>query len=429
MPAETASARQPVPGPSETYATTDRAAPAAASRPSGDGPLKGLRILDLTRLYPGPLATMMLAEMGAEVIKIEDTLRPDPMRVYPPYVGDQSAGFLAVNRGKRSLALKLNSDSGHEVFFDLVKSADVVIEQFRPGVLSQLGIDYYEAIKSNPAIIYVSLTGYGQEGPYAGNAGHDINYIGYSGLLGATGNALGGPALPGGQVADIGGGAYPAVIAVLAAVHARRQTGIGQRVDVSMLDGTLPLMSLQLAHFWATGENPQPWERPLAGGLPAYGVYQCADGRYLALGALEPKFWRLFCQLIGKPDWEELGLQRGDDGRRLITQLQKLFRKRSRSQWLELFGDSDICCTPVLDIPDLEGDPHLRARGMVVEQEHPAVGAVKGIGQPIKFKGTPERIGPAAPLLGEHSEVILSEIGYDDARIDELKKLRIILSR
>src|SRR4030065_419447 len=220
------------------------------------GPLKGIRILDLTRLYPGPLGTMMLADMGAEVIKIEDMNSLDYMRHYPPYLASESAGYLAVNRSKRSLALNLKVKKGVDIFWKLVKTADIVIEQFRPGVLDEMGMGYESARRIKKNIIYVSVTGYGQNGPYALHAGHDINYIGYSGILSTTGTKKTGPIIPGPQIADVAGGAYMTIIACLSSLWARQKSGKGQIVDVSMLDAIPPLMTLQMAHYQAVGLIP-----------------------------------------------------------------------------------------------------------------------------------------------------------------------------
>ena len=267
------------------------------------GPLQGIRILDLTRLLPGPLATMLMADMGAEVIKIEDPNAPDYVRNFPPYQNGESLNYLSLNRSKRSVLLDYRTDEGRATFFDLVKTADVVIEQFRPGYLANLGLGYEAARVHNPLIIYVSVTGYGQTGPYAHLAGHDINYVGLSGVLGMTGEADGPPVQAGVQLADIAGGSYMAVIGTLAALTARQQQGVGQHVDVSMTDGAMPLLQSVFAMHVGQMAEAVRGSAPLSGGLPNYGVYPCQDGRYVALGTLEPKFWTKFCRLVEKPDW------------------------------------------------------------------------------------------------------------------------------
>lgn len=412
---------------------TDRDRQAKSTMPvnggnSQDGPLAGVRILDLTRLYPGPLATMLMAEMGAEVIKVEDVIRPDPIRFYPPFVGPDSAAYLAVNRSKRSLSLKLNEETGQEIFFRLVKRADIVIEQFRPGVLDELGLGYVEAIKSNPRIIYLSLSGYGQNGPYSGKAGHDLNFIGYSGLLALSRDGLGNPVIPGVQIADIAGGAYMAVIAALSALWARNNSGVGQRVDVSMLDAVMPLMSLQLARYWAGGEDEQAAAEPLTGGLACYGVYRCADGKFLVVGALEPKFWKQFCEILDRPQWGSRQFSQGREAQAFKEELAALFLTKTRRQWMSLFGEADVCVSPLLDLEELESDPQLRERGVFLEQEHPELGMLKGIANPLKFSRSRTGAEHPAPALGEHSEAILQELGYTHNQIREMLRKNIVFS-
>lgn len=393
-----------------------------------EGPLLGIRILDLTRLYPGPLATMMLGDMGADVIKIEDISSPDYMRFYPPYIGDQSAGFLAVNRSKRSIALNLKNQTGRDIFWKLAATADIVVEPFRPGVLDDMGLGYERTCKIKPEIIYISLTGYGQNGPYAGHAGHDINFIGYSGILAATATAQTGPVLPGPQLGDIAGGAYMTVIACLAALWASKTTGKGQKVDVSMLDGLLPLMTLQMAHTWSTQTGFAPGEAPLSGGLACYGVYRCRDGKYMALGILEEKFWKKFCDMARRPDWEEQFLVHGDDAKKLRSEIAALFLTSTRKEWTRKAAELDICLTPVLEPGEIEDDPHIRTRSMIIEQNHPACGKVKGIGPPIKFSQTPAQPSRPAPALGQDTAGILSEIGYVPDQIEALENDGVILT-
>jgi crotonobetainyl-CoA:carnitine CoA-transferase CaiB-like acyl-CoA transferase len=392
-----------------------------------NGPLAGIRILDLTKLYPGPLATMMLAEMGADVIKIEDPAAPDPMRFYPPYIADQSAGFLAVNRSKRSLALNLKTPAGRDIFFKLAAGADIVIEQFRPGVVDAMGIGYERAKEVHPGIIYVSLTGYGQDGPYSRQAGHDINYIGYSGILAATGTALSGPVVPGPQLADVAGGAYMTIIACLSAVWAREKSGRGQRVDVAMLDGVLPLMTLQMAHSLATQTSFAPQDAPLSGGLAHYGVYECSDGNFIALGILEEKFWKHFCNWVNRPDWTDQLFALGEEGEKLRVALAGLFKTRSRDDWTKAAAGLDVCLTPVCGIGELQHDPHLSARGMIIKQSHPLCGNISGIGMPLKFSETPGPAARPAPALGQDTLSLLSEIGFQPDEIAALQEEGVIL--
>jgi len=391
------------------------------------GPLQGIRILDLTRLYPGPLGTMMLADMGANVIKIEDVNAPDYMRYYPPYIQSESAGFVAVNRSKRSLAVNLKIKDGVDIFLALVKTADIVIEQFRPGVLDDLGIGYETAREVKPDIIYVSITGYGQDGPYAKDAGHDINFIGYAGILSGTGSPKTGPILPGPQLGDVAGGAYMSIIACLSALWARERTGRGQRVDVSMLDCVLPLMTLQMAHYQATQTAMAPGEPPLSGGLACYGVYPCADDKYIALGILEAKFWKIFCDMAGRPDWTDQHMVMGDAAVKIREEIAALFRTKTRDEWITGTKNLDVCLTPVLDISEVESDPQLQARHMVYEQAHPVCGKIKGIGVPLKFSQTKAEPAWPSPALGEDTKYILEELGYRQEEIEALREKKVIL--
>jgi crotonobetainyl-CoA:carnitine CoA-transferase CaiB-like acyl-CoA transferase len=391
------------------------------------GPLKGIRLLDFTRLYPGPLGTMMLADMGAEVIKIEDMNTPDYMRFYPPYIVSQSAGFLAVNRSKRSIALNLKHKKGVNIFFSLLPTVDIVVEQFRPGVMDEIGLDYDAARRVKPDIIYVSLTGYGQNGPYAQAAGHDINYIGYSGILETTGSRKTGPIIPGPQIADVAGGAYMTIIACLSALWAREKTGKGQKVDVSMLDAILPLMTLQMAHYHAAGLAPAPGEAALTGGLACYGVYKCADGKYIALGILEEKFWESFCEMAARPEWIDRQFAIGKEAEELRSEIAAFFITRTRDQWITAADGFDTCLTPVLEIGEVEKDSHVQARNMIIEQTHPVCGRIKGIGVPLKFSKTPAKPSGSAPSLGKDTASILNEIGYSKKEIETLRKEGIIL--
>ena len=305
------------------------------------GPLSGIRLLDLTQLYPGPLATMMLADLGADVVRIEHPSRLDILHLLPPFVGKESAAYLSLNRSKRSLGLDTGKKEGQRVFFDLVRTADVVVEQFRPGVLDKIGIGYEQAVPFNPRIIYVSITGFGQDGPYRKKAGHDINYMALAGLLSQVKKG-GEMVLPGFQTADVVGGGYMSVIACMAALWNRERTGKGQSVDVSMMDGILPMLSLQLAQYWGS-PGADETVNLFDGTFPFYGVYECADGKSVSLGALEQKFWTGFCQMAGKPEWLPLQFSMGDEKRRVREEIAALFKTKSRDEWLRLAEIHDIC--------------------------------------------------------------------------------------
>lgn len=375
------------------------------------GPLLGLRILDLTRLLPGPLGTMLMADMGAEVIKIENPNSPDYVRMFPPHVHDESVHYLAYNRSKKSVLLDYTTPEGRETLLTMLETADVVVEQFRPGHLDRLGLGYETAKTRNPRLIYVSVTGYGQTGPYAHLAGHDLNYLGLSGVLSLTGDPGEAPTVPGVQLADIMGGSYGCVMGTLAAVYARERTGKGQHVDISMTDCVMPLLSVAQALFAGTGNVPERGRMPLSGGQPNYGVYRCADepdaqgivsARYIALGTLEPKFWQKFCTLVGRPNWLMFMLPQSPGERAdYKAQVQALVAERTQAEWVQLGTEHDLLITPVLTLDELPNDPHLQARQMIDSRPHPVAGAVPLVGVPIKFSETPARPAWPAPKLGD----------------------------
>jgi alpha-methylacyl-CoA racemase len=391
------------------------------------GPLRGIRILDLTQLYPGPLATMMLADLGADVVRLEHPSRPDNVHHLPPFIGKESAAYLTLNRSKRSLALDTAKEVGRKVFFDLVRTADVVVEQFRPGVLEKIGIGYVQAVPFNPRIIYVSITGFGQDGPYRNKAGHDINYMALAGLLSQVkkGEEM---VLPGFQTADVVGGGYMSVIACMAALWHREKTGKGQRVDVSMTDSVMPMITLQLAQYWGSqGDNEIM--NPFDGSFPFYGVYECADGKPVSLGALEQKFWAGFCQMADKPEWLSLQFAMGEERRKVREEVAGLFKTKPRDEWLKLAEVHDICLSSIHELGDLEMDPQLQAREMIIETEHEEGLKLKGIGIPIKFSDSkPDKPQPA-PMVGQDSIEILKELGYSHERIEELLEKEIVFAQ
>lgn len=395
--------------------------PAALHRKPASGPLMGIKVLDFTRLLPGPMATMMMADMGAEVIKIEDPDAPDYIRDFPPFINDTAAYYLAVNRSKRSLAVNYNTPKGKELIYELAKTADVVMEQFRPGVMKSLGLEYETLKAINPKLIYVSVTGYGQTGPYSSQAGHDLNYIAYSGLLGVTGNDHG-PVIPGGQIADIAGGSYMALNACMAALLSRGNTGQGQHVDVAMLDATMPLSTFAFTEYVATGKASPASGHQLSGKLANYNTYLCADGRYVALGALEPKFWRSFCKAVNKPEWQDSILEEGEALQTLKKEVALLFLKEPSAYWLALSDKYDFCLSPILKQEELAENPQIQARNMIVRSE----GGMQHIGVPLKFSGTPADIHWQAPMLGADTVGILKEAGYTEDQIKSLLQEHIV---
>lgn len=330
-------------------------------------PLDGLTVIDLTRLLPGPMATMHLADLGAEVIKIEDPGAGDYARVMGAMGEGMSHFFALVNRNKKSLVLDLKQADDRDVLLALVDAADILVEGFRPGVMTRLGLDYATLAARNPRLVYCSITGYGQQGPYAQRAGHDINYLGYAGVLDQTGVAGAPPALCNLQIADLLGGTLTPLVGVLAAVIDARARGRGRHVDVAMTDAVLAHAIFPMVQVLAEGEPRPRGEDMLTGGVPCYGVYETRDGRYMAVGALEEKFWQRVCDTLDRADLKAFHLSTGAEGAWAREQLEAIFRSRSMAEWTALFDAVDCCVTPVLRLHESLADPQVQARDMVIE--------------------------------------------------------------
>jgi len=390
-----------------------------------DLPLGDVRVLDLSRLLPGGFCSLLLADLGADVIKVEDTAAGDYVRWAPPFYGPEelqpsgtrSALYLSLNRGKRSVRLDLKSDAGRDAFLRLARSADVVLESFRPGVLDRLGVGY-DALRSvNPGIVVCAITGYGQSGPNADRAGHDTNYLALGGLLGMTGAAGGPPVQSAGQIADIGGGALMAAFSILAALRERERSGEGQLVDVSMTDGALSWLAMVAAQLFCDGVVPQRGRLPLAGAIACYLPYEASDG-WVSCGALELKFWRAFCQGVGREDLlEHQFAAPGSAGWRAVAEV---FRGRTREEWRAFNDEHDCCIEPVLELDEVLASELVAAREMVVEVDQPGIGGVRLLGHPVKLSRTPADPVRPAPALGEHTEEVLGEAGLDRESIEAL---------
>lgn len=388
-------------------------------------PLADVRVLDLTRLLPGGFCSLLLADFGAEVLKVEDTGAGDYVRWAPPYYGDdelnasgtRSALYLALNRGKRSLRLDLKTDGGREVLLRLARDHDVLLESFRPGVLDRLGVGYERLREQNPGLVYCAITGYGQTGPYAQRAGHDMNYLGLVGLLGVSGPAGGPPVQAAGQIADLGGGALMAAFGIMAALRERERSGQGQLVDVSMSDGALAWLAMVVGKYFADGQVPQRGDLELAGRLICYLPYEAKDG-WVSLGALEHKFWRAWCEGVDRPDLVEHQFER--PGSEPHAQVCEIFRQRTRAEWSAFAQEHDCCLEPVLDLDEALDSELVRARDMVVELDQPGIGPVRQLGVPVKLSRTPGRVERPAPAIGEHTEEVLAAAGYDEDEIAAL---------
>ena len=387
-------------------------------------PLEGLKVLDLSRLLPGGFCSMMLADFGADVIKVEDTGMGDYVRWSPPYYegADETARgalFLALNRGKRSIRVDLKTEGGRDVLLRLARDADVLLESFRPGVLDRLGVGYERLRAENPRLVYCAITGYGQDGPNRDRSGHDMNYLGLGGILGLTGDADGPPVQAAGQIADIGGGALMAAIGILVALRERERSGEGQLVDASMFDGALSWLALVAAEAFASGRAQRRGELQLAGSLTCYRPYRCADG-YVTLGALEPKFWRAFCEGVGREDLIGNAFDPpGSDAHRAVSEI---FAGRTRDEWRAFASEHDCCLEPVLELDEVLDSELVAAREMVVQLAQPGVsGPVKLLGAPVKLSRTPaDPVRAPGPGLGEHTSEVLAATGFSQEEIAAL---------
>jgi crotonobetainyl-CoA:carnitine CoA-transferase CaiB-like acyl-CoA transferase len=375
-------------------------------------PLRDVKILDLTRLLPGAVCTLILADLGADVLKIEEPGRGDYLRAFPPLGRTQSALFTALNRGKRSMTLNLKAPKGRVLLLELARDADVLVEGFRPGVLARLGLDVTTLHTTNPRLIICAISGYGQRGPLRDRVGHDLNYLGYAGALPLFAPRGGGsPIVPGVQLADIGGGALPAAIGILAALLERERSGAGQVLDIAMTDGVLHWLAMYAAEQWASGAIPEGGRGPLSGGYACYGVYATADGRALTVAAVEPHFWANLCRMLDREQFIALQYAPWADQERMFAELDALFATRALGDWLRFFGDAEVCVGPALRLPEaleLHAD-----RTFTLDQ--PGEGRLPQLGG---------LLGPTAtlpaPALGEHTDATLASLGRDAADIAAL---------
>ena len=379
-------------------------------------PLTGIRVVDLSRYAPGPYCTMLMADLGADVIVVEE----------PPSVGrrvdremgvsDRYKAFLPMGRNKRSVALDLKSPDMREAFFRLVDGADVVVEGFRPGVVGRLGVDYEAVKQRNPRAIYCSLSGYGQTGPHADLPGHDLNYISLAGTLGMIGWPGQPPSIPINVLADFAGGGLYAAFSVLAAVIARQRTGRGQHIDMAMMDGVLSLACLAAGDYFSSGVPPRPGEYFLNGSLPCYNVYATADDKWLSVACMEPWFWKKLCQALGCEQYTDVQFD-ADKAPEMFAYLRRRFKEKTRDEWFAELKAQDVCATPVYGLEEALAQPHVRERAMITTLEHPEYGPIPQIGVAPKFSETPGRVRTLAPQPGEHTEEVLREAGLSEEEI------------
>lgn len=386
------------------------------------GPLKEMKILDFTTLLPGPYATMTLADLGADVLRIVSGSRPDLASFLPPFLPgtNLSCAIAYLGRGKRCMTLNLKDPRAGGIVRKLIGEYDIVIEQFRPGVMAKLGLDYESLKTTHPSLIYCSLTGYGQTGPMRNRAGHDINYLARAGVAACSGHKETGPCLCGVQIADVASGSNHAVIGILAAVVHRHRTGEGQYVDVSMTDGAVAFNALFAAAYLVDGSENCCGEGVLNGGS-LYDFYETQDGKYLSFGGLEPQFFSAFCEAVGRPDLIPGGVIPADLPR-VKEEVRRVLKTKTRDEWAAVFAKIDACVEPVLSLGEALGDDQVRTRGMVVEVDLPGGGKVKQPGHPIRYSATPPQYGPAGCVAGIHTREVLIGLGYGNDEIDQFEK-------
>lgn len=402
------------------------------------GPLTSLKVLDFSTLLPGPFGSMVLADLGAEVVRVESPTRPDMVRILPPQVDGVSAAHAFLNRSKKAITLDLKRPAAVDTVKHLVSTYDIVIEQFRPGVMDRLGVGY-EALKAvNPSIIYCSITGYGQTGPYKDRAGHDMNYLSIAGVTGYNGRKATGPAPINVQLADVAGGSYHAVMGILAAVIHRQQTGEGQHVDISMTDAAFSMHALTAPPALLGGVQPGLEDTQLNGGS-FYDCYETSDGRYLSVGGLEPQFFAQFCAALGHPEWSGKGLALNPDIQGpLKLDIAEVMKTKSFAEWSEIFASLDCCVEPVLSFSEACEHPQIKARELLVEvpvtktdsksgNEDKGVKTQTQLASPFKFSKTKPEYRSIGAQLGEHTDEILAEAGLNESEIAELRKAGAIL--
>jgi crotonobetainyl-CoA:carnitine CoA-transferase CaiB-like acyl-CoA transferase len=367
-------------------------------------PLEGLLVLDFSTLLPGPCASLLLADAGARVVKIEKPGKGDEMRSYEPKVGEDSINFSMLNRGKQSLAIDLKAPDSLARLRPLIERADVLIEQFRPGVMERLGLGYEVVWRINPQLVYCSITGWGQTGPKAGNAGHDLNYLAETGVLGLSGGAAGEPVLPPILAADIAGGAYPAVMNILLALMRRDRTGCGSYLDVSMADNLFTFMYWGLGNGFALGRWPGCGDEIVTGGSPRYQIYPTADGRYLAAAPLENKFWANFCQLIELPESLRSPTAPVEEVKAAVAER---IAKESAAHWQSVLAGQDVCCSIVATLEEAVQDTQVKARGVFERQLDVAGKTLPALPTPIAPLFRAANTCASAPRLNETLDPLL----------------------
>lgn len=386
--------------------------------------LEGITVLDFTRLLPGPFATQLLCNLGADVIKIEEPVVGDYMRLVPPTVQGVSYPFLMVNRGKRDLAVDLTTHEGQEIVHKLAARADILVEQFRPGVMGELRCDYETLARINPRLVYCSFSGFGQTGPSRDIPGHDITFEALAGILGVPAEGHGKPAIPGVPIADLAS-AFNAAFAILAALRTRDRTGRGEFVDVSIFDTAVALMVLNLAHYLATGKEPVAGETILTGVFPSYNLYETADGRWLAVAAVEPKFWARLCEALDMPEFTENQFVDGPEAARVLHAFRERFRSKTLAEWEALLS-KELPVAGVKRISEIVRDAHVRGRELLPVVDVPSLWKTQVVGHPGKHERSEVRNPARVPRKGEDTETILASLGYSKDDIEDLVRRGIV---
>ena len=396
-------------------------------------PLEGIEVLYFSSAGPGPFCTMILGDLGADVIKIE-TPPQTPSRRVGRKISKQDALYQAIDRNKRSIGLNLKSEKSRHIYYQLAERADVIVEGWRPGVAKRLAVDYETIAKINPRIVYCAITGYGQDGPYRDLPGHDINFISIGGALSLIGDKDSQPTIPLNLIADMGGGGMHAVVGILSALIVREKTGKGQYIDISLTDSVISLLVYMATNYFRSGAEIKRGETLLGGGYSYYNIYKTKDGKYITFGAIEPYLWADVCRALGREEFipfhveADHGIRKAEDKKweEISSNLKQLFLTKTRDEWFEILSKKNLAIAKVLSLDEVFRDPQVLHRQMVVELEHPTEGKVKQIGIPIKLSDTPGKIRRLPPVLGEHTEEILTEIGYSKQSIAELRQEKAI---
>jgi crotonobetainyl-CoA:carnitine CoA-transferase CaiB-like acyl-CoA transferase len=389
-------------------------------------PLEGMQVLDLSQRLPGGLCTQILAYLGAEVIKLENPRGGDGFRNTPPLLGANGSFFYILNRNKKSMILNIKKPAGRDIFLNMASGADIIVESARPGTMKKIGLAYEDLQGLNPKIIYCSVTGFGQTGPYRERPAHDINILAISGILEVLGEKGRPPIVPAIMISGSGGGGITAALGIMAALLRRERTGKGQYLDVSILDGLSPFLALMMSEYLAGQEAPIRGESRLGGGHACYNIYETRDGKFLALGCLEKKFWDELCRCLKREDLCADLLAPLPRQKEIIQELKAIFLKKNRDEWMTILGQGEICFAPVNSLPEALADPQVRHRGLWFQAAHPAGETIPQQGFPVKFSQDQPELRIPPPLLGQHTREIMQTMGYDEAAITILRASGVV---